>query len=350
MANSKNIQNTKEKAMSEEQKINWTSGEVGNLWNIYMANSMAACMFRHFLLNVEDEEIKDCMVSADQLSKKILSELEELFKTEGMAIPNGFSGADVNEQAPRLFSDSFYLNYLDMMVKYGALYYSVALPGFSKMDLRHSITNIQISTLNLSNKVTEMMLRKGLHVRPPYIPIPKETSIVEKQSFFNGFFGDKRPLSAMEITHLFLNIQVNAIKTILVMGFSQVAKNEEVRNYFLRGKKINIKQHNTLSQIMYKEDLPVSIPSQFMITDSTEAPYSDKLMLFHISNLSSAKVRNFGDSMAVSPRHDLGSTYARFLMETANFAEDGGNIQIENEWMESPPGNVDRDQLAKQKK
>ncbi|MBT2693869.1 DUF3231 family protein [Bacillus sp. ISL-55] len=337
--------------MSEEQKIDWTSGEIGNLWNIYMANSMAVCMFKHFLLNVDDAEIKDCLVTADQLSRDILTKLKELFQDEGMAVPLGFSlEMDVNADAPRFFSDSFYLNYLDMMAKYGALYYSVALPGFSKMDLRHSITDFHISSLNLSNKVTEMMLEKGLHVRAPSIPTMKEASFVEKQSFFNGYFGDKRPLSAMEITHLFLNIQVNAIKTILVMGFSQVAKNEDVRNYFLRGKKINIKQHNTLSQIMYKEDLPVSIPSQFMITESTEAPYSDKLMLFHISNLSSAKVRNFGDSMAVSPRHDLGATYARFLLETANFAEDGGNIQIENEWMERQPSNVDRNQLAKEKK
>lgn len=333
--------------MEEKQTIEWTTGEIGNLWNIYMANSMAVCMFKHFLQNVEDEEIKDCLVAADHLSKKILSDLETKFKKEGMAVPQAFSADDVIEDAPRLFSDSFYINYLDMMVKFGALYYSVALPSFSKMELRNYLTDINISTLHLSNKVTEVMLNKGLHLRSPYIPAPKKVVHVEKQSFFNGFFGDKRPLTALEVSHLFTNIQVNAIKTILIMGFSQVAKHEEVRSYLLRGKKINIKQHNVLSQILNKENLPVSIPSQFKVTDSTEAPYSDKLMLFHISNLSSAKVRNFGDSMAVSPRHDLGSTYARFLMETANFAEDGGNIQIENDWLERPPGNVDRDQLAK---
>lgn len=336
--------------MSEEQKIDWTSGEIGNLWNIYMANSMAVCMFRHFLVKVDDEEVKDCLLTADGLSKRILSQLEDLFNAEGMGVPHGFSESDVNLHAPRLFSDSFYLTYLDMMVKYGALYYSVALPGFSKMGLRQAITDINISTLNLSNKVTEVMLKKGLHVRAPFIPTSKHVSFVEKQSFFNGYFGDKRPLTAIEITHLFLNIQVNAIKTILVMGFSQVAKIEDVRDYFLRGKKINIKQHNILSQILNKEELPVAIPSHFKITESTEAPYSDKLMLFHISNLSSAKVRNFGDSMAVSPRHDLGAVYARFLLETANFAEDGGNIQIEHGWMEKQPANVDRDQLAKQQK
>jgi hypothetical protein len=336
--------------MSENQKVDWTSSEIGNLWNIYIANSMATSMFKPFLQHIEDEDIKKCLVTADNMSKSILSELTGLFESEGLVVPHGFTNEDVNENAPRLFSDSFYINYLDMMVKFGTLYYSIALPTISKMDLRSYITDVNISSIHLANQVTEIMLEKGLHLRAPFIPAPKKVDYVEKQSFFNGFFGDKRPLTSLEISHLFSNIQVNAIKTILVMGFSQVARDEEVKDYFLRGKKINVKQHHVLSQILNNEGLPVSVPSQFKITVSTEAPYSDKLMLFHISNLSSAKVRNFGDSMAVSPRHDLGSAYTRLLIETANFAEDGGNILIEKGWMEKPPGNVDRDQLANQKK
>ena len=27
--------------MEEKQTIEWTTGEIGNLWNVYMANSMA---------------------------------------------------------------------------------------------------------------------------------------------------------------------------------------------------------------------------------------------------------------------------------------------------------------------
>lgn len=336
--------------MTDVHKTDWTSGEIGNLWNIYMANSLGVSMFTHFLAHCDDEEVKDCLISANNLSKRILENLTTMFTTEGMAIPHAFTKEDVSETAPRLFSDSFYLDYLDMMVKLGTIYYSISLPAFSRMDLRTFMTDITIESMNLSNHVTEVMLQKGLHLRPPFIPQPDKVEFVEKQSFFNGFFGDKRPFMAVEIAHLFTNIQVNAIKTVLIMGFSQVAKSEEIRNYFLRGKGINIKQHLILSQILNKDNLPTSIPSQFKVTDSTEAPYSDKVMLFHITNLSSAKVRNFGDSMAVSPRHDLGATYSRFLLETANFAEDGGNLLIENGWMEAPPANVDRDKLAKMKK
>lgn len=334
----------------EGNKINWTAGEIGNLWNIHIANSMSVSIFKHFLHTVEDAEIKDCIVSANNLSKSILSDLDKKFSDEGIAVPQGFSKDDVYEGAPRLFCDYFYINYLDMMVKLGGLYYSVALPTISNMMLRNFLTDISISTLHLSNHVTQVMLEKGLHIRAPFIPAPKKVEYVEKQSFFNGFFGDKRPLTAMEISHLFSNNRFNVLKTILTMGFSQVSRSEEVRNYFLRGKNLNIKQHTILEQILNKENIPVMVPGQFEISESVEAPYSDKLMLFHITNLSSAKVRNFGDSMAVSPRHDLGSTYARFLLETANFAEDGGNILIQNGWLEKPPGNIDRNQLAKQKK
>lgn len=331
-------------------RTDWTSGEIGNLWNIYMANSLGVSMFTHFLSHCDDVEIKDCLVTANNLSSRILDDLAPMFIKEGLSIPQAFTKADVFDTAPRLYSDSFYLDYLDMMVKLGTIYYSISLPAFSRMDLRSFVTDITMESMNLSNQVTKVMLDKGLHLRSPYIPAAKHVDFIKKQSFFNGFFGDKRPFMAVEIAHLFSNIQVNAIKTVLIMGFSQVAKSEEVRDYFLRGKGINIKQHLILSQTLNKDNLPTSIPSQFKVTDSTEAPYSDKLMLFHITNLSSAKVRNFGDSMAVSPRHDLGATYSRFLLETANFAEDGGNILIENGWMEAPPANVDRDKLAKQKK
>jgi hypothetical protein len=103
---------SKEIEMAEEEKIDWTSGEIGNMWNIFMANSMAVCMFKHFLLNVEDDEIKDCLVAADKLSKKILADVVGFFEQEGATVPKGFSDEDVNTCAGRLFSDSSTLTIL----------------------------------------------------------------------------------------------------------------------------------------------------------------------------------------------------------------------------------------------
>ncbi|TYP74760.1 DUF3231 family protein [Paenibacillus methanolicus] len=169
---------------------------------------------------------------------------------------------------------------------------------------------------------------------------------MHKQSFFNGLLGDKRPLLGVEISQIFANLQFNTLKAVLLVGFAQVADSQQIRDYFLRGKNINHKQNRDLLNVLSKEDLPATIPPQYTITTSTVSPFSDKLMLFFVTSLSSAKARNFGDSIAVSPRHDLSVTYAKLFAETGNYAEDGGNIMIENGWMEQPPHAPDRHKLA----
>lgn len=322
-----------------------TSAELGNLWNIYMANTMSNCVLTHYLITVEDIDIQNILEKAHRMSLKIVDYLIKVFEQEGIPLPDGFQAYDVNEKAPRLFSDTFYLEYLDQMAKLGCIFYAITLPNTSRMDLREFVTKTLSSTLELSNKITEIMQRKGLYIRPPLIPI-SEPGYVQKQSFFNGFFGDKRPLTGIEISQIFANLQFNSIKTAMLIGFSQVTQSEKIRDFFIRGKEINLKQNRVFSKLLEQEDLPATIPSQFNITTSTIPPYSDKLMLFQTISLSSAKVRNFGDSIAVSPRHDLGTDYGRILLETANFAEDGGNLLIEHGWMERPPHAPDRHKIA----
>ncbi|TRZ38586.1 DUF3231 family protein [Niallia circulans] len=336
--------------MKNNTKAPLTSAEKANLWNFYMANTMSRCMFQHFLANVENKQIKKIIQDSDLLSQRITERVKSFFQEENIPLPAGFSEQDVNLTAPRLFSDSFYLLYIDMMYKLGLIFYSITLPNTTRLDIRQFITESMRDAANYSNQVTEVMLETGIYVRPPNIPTMNTQEMVERQSFFNGFFGDKRTLTGIEISQLFANIQFNTIKTVLLLAFSQVAESNEIRSYFIRGKHINIKQNTVFSNVLKQEDLPLTMPSQFNVTTTNIPPFSDKLMLFHISNLSSAKLRNFGDSIAVSPRHDLGSIYFRLMVETSNYAEDGGNLLIENNWMEKPPHNVDRNLLAKKKK
>lgn len=53
-----------------------------------------------------------------------------------------------------------------------------------------------------------------------------------------------------------------------------------------------------------------------------------------------------GKSLGLSPRRDLGANYIRLTAEISQYAEDGTNIMIENEWLEQPPQATDRDPLA----
>ena len=324
-----------------------TCAEVGFLWNHYMANTMSHCLFMHFLEHVEDKAIGDILTKADSLSCAIVGYVERVFLDNGIPLPIGFGEEDVNVKAPRLFSDTFYVMYLEMMIKLGAIFYAMTMASFSRKDLREYITKACNNTMILANEITDVMQRKGIYSRPPQIGL-SGTKFVESESFFTGFFGDKRPLAGMEVSQLFSTHQLNSIKIPLLIGFSQVAQSQEVKEYFIRGRDYNIKQNRDVMRVLVSEDVPIAIPSQFDITTSTEWTFSDKLMMFHTAQLSSAKVRNFGDSIALSPRHDLAALYGKFFLETGKYAEDGGEIMIRNRRLEMPPHVPDRKALAKQ--
>ncbi|MCP8967799.1 DUF3231 family protein [Ectobacillus ponti] len=325
-----------------------TAAELGIIWNLYIANTMGVCLYRHFLKHAEDPDVHACLRDALKLSTDNVKQVTELYHREQLAPPLGFGDEDVRLDAPRLFSDAYCLQQLDMMLKLGSIYYTISLPGTSRLDVRELVTGMIFSTIQLSNRVIEVLLEKGMYVRPPYIPMPQGVEFVQKQSFFNGFFGDKRPLLGIEVGQIFSNVYFNVTKSVMLMGFSQVAEDRKLREYFLRGKEINKKQITVMNSFLVKEDLPPIVPQDYVVTQSTTPPYSDRLMLFLVTNLSSAKIRNFGDSIAVSPRHDLGACYGRLIVETGNFAEDGGNMLIERGWMERPPHTPDRNRLSKE--
>lgn len=77
--------------------------------------------------------------------------------------------------------------------------------------------------------------------------------------------------------------------------------------------------------------------SDIGITDSTVRTFSDKLMMFHISLLSASGVGNYALAGGASQRSDLLLNYERLSMEIAQYAKDGADLMIENNWIEQPP-------------
>ena len=96
------------------------------------------------------------------------------------------------------------------------------------------------------------MLKQGTYVRPPYISTPDKVDFVEKQHFLAGFFGKKRSITSVEVSHLFFNIQTNYVGKALITGFAQTAQNEEVKQFLLRGKQLSQKYIDTFSRFFNK--------------------------------------------------------------------------------------------------
>ncbi|RTE10914.1 DUF3231 family protein [Paenibacillus whitsoniae] len=323
-----------------------TSAEQGKLWATYTGNTMCICVLSYMLNHVEDLEIRKVLEDGLSLSKQFVQSIKEIFVHEDYPIPKGFSEEDVNVNAPRLFQDEFYLHYLKYVGKAGASLYAIGVPLVTRSDVRTFFTQCLDSTTKFLNEVNITLIKKGFMSKPTFIPYPKNVEFIKKQSYLNGFFGDIRPLQALEITHLFDNIENNATSKAVLIGFSQVAQTKEARDYFQRGKEIANKHYEIFSKMLQKENL--SSPPIFdpLVTTSTIAPFSDKLMMFHKLDMFAMRIRAYGNALSMCARHDVAEKLGRLTLEVGNFVEDGANIMIEHGWLEQPPQAADRDALV----
>ncbi|GGA32323.1 DUF3231 family protein [Paenibacillus physcomitrellae] len=335
--------------MSKKEPIPLTSTEMGLLWTTYINDTMSICILKHFLSNTEDSKVKGLIEVTLGYSNQHVETLRKLLKEENFPIPQGFSEEDVNIRAKRLFSDYFYLYYIKNMAKVGLAVHSQAYSMSTRADVRIFFGDCLQQVMLMDQKATELLQSKGLFIRPPHIPIPERTEFVESRRFLSGgFFGfrDKRPLTTIEISHLFSNVQTNALGKALLIGFSQVVQSEEIRKYLQRGADISAKHVKVFSDFLLDDNLPTPMTWESEITTSTEVPFSDKLILFHMSLLVAAGTGNYGVAAAASPRKDIALAYVRLAAEIAVYAEDGAVMMIKHGYLEEPPEAPDREALA----
>jgi Protein of unknown function (DUF3231) len=333
--------------LENNNSINLTSAELSHLWNTYMGDSMAICVLSYFIENTQDTDIKANLYNALSLSKKHVKEIGQIFKKEKIGIPYGFNEEDVNVNAPALFLETFYLSYLKQMSRIGITAYGLGLSLAVRGDVRTFYRNCLLESMDLDEQVTNIQLNKGLYVRAPFIVAPNnKVEFVNKVSFMNGVIGEQRPLLGMEVAHLYGNIQTSAFAKALCIGFSQAAQSKEVTTYMVKSRDKAGKHIDLFSKKINESHLKVPMTWNDTVTDSTISPFSDKLMMFHLSSLAATAMADYGVALASSARRDLGLLYAGLIAEMGLHIEDGAKIMIENSWMEKPPSANDRDRLA----
>lgn len=329
-----------------ESRAQLTSSEIASIWTSYMQDSMSKCVLGYFLKHVEDEEIRSVVQFSYDLSSSHIEKLTTIFQEEQIPTPTGYTyDNDVNLNAPRMYTDLFMLTYINHMAKIGLLGYS----GFVSISARDDIRNYYREGLNetseLFEKSSKVALSKGVFTRAPYIPYPIKTNYIDTKKYLSS----GRPLNAVEISHLFLNIQTNLIGSKLAISFAQGTPRENIRKWMLRGRDISQKHMQIFTKTLIDNDIQAPCPSDVSITNSTTPPFSDKLNMFHMSFMSAAGTGNYATAAAASQRSDLIVNYERLSLEIAQYAKDGADIVISNAWLEQPPGTKDKEQLTKKK-
>jgi hypothetical protein len=333
--------------MENQPKVQLTATEITSLWQQFIFESMDICIKKYVLKHIEDADIQSIYKYALSLSENHIEKVKYYFNEEKYPLPIGFTDKDVHLNAPRLYSDVFWLKYIQIMSANGIPTYGIAITTAVRSDIRDYFTQCNMEASELYNKSMDVLLSKGLFIRPPYIPPPDKQELIKNQSLLKDLFGNRRPLNGFEISHIFFNLQKTDIVLALLLGFSQVIQSKKIREFIIRVSDAAGK-HSDLFQGILKEDqivVPRSWESE--VTNSTTPPFSDKLMMSHAALALSSAILNYGAALSTSMRKDLVGHYMAIIAKVLILAEDAQNIMVDNGWLEEPPHSIDHEALIK---
>jgi spore coat protein CotF len=320
--------------------------EIGQLWEGYIADSNAKCILQYFVAKAQDPEIRSVLEYALQLTINHQNVRTQIFNSVGFPIPHGFTDEDVEPNAKRLFSDGLMLTYVRYMTRYGAIKYFTALTISTRPDLRefHNQCIDEIQTLH--NKADEILIKKGFFSVEAYIPVPDRIQYVyQDRSLFKGIFGDKRQINALEISQVFGRLESKLLERCIVLGFSQVVKSQEIQKIFSKVKQELDKTVQRWSKILRDEDLPLPVSMEDQVTDSSESPFSDMFMLYHVLNIFTYGLTAFGIAIASCTRSDIIADMNVSIVDSQALGKDILDLMIQSGWLEKVPQATDRKQI-----
>lgn len=332
----------------EVKRIPLVSSELATLWIVYQKKTMMVRVTDYFLSKCKDTEALEILKSFHEEEKKLVEDIVNILKLEGAAIPIGFTENDVNHEAPPLFDDDYQIFYLRMMTKIASALHALHMTMTYRSDLLEMYKSFTAFAEEFYIKTTEHLIEKGVLPRSPAVTLPKQVEFAKGEDYRSGFkwVGQRRSLNTVEVAYLYQAIEANVTGMKLMTGYSQVAKEKEVQKYFVRGKDISKKIIKTFSNILTDSDIIVPATSAGRVTDSTISPFSDKLMMYNTSILSSFGLGSNALGTSFSLRKDLPVKMAMSAKDVYNFASDGGTIMIKYGWTEEPPQMEDRESLA----
>lgn len=328
-----------------EHKAKLVSSEVAALWSAYMQNSMSSYIIQHFAQVNEDVDNTDIIQFALTNCNYVVKRVKEIFEKEKHAIPIGFTQEDVNLRAGRVYSDLFALRYIKYMAAAGTAAAAALLEVLARKDVRELFSTTSESFMKLYNDSCDLLLKKGTFIRSPTIPPMEKAEYLQSESFLSGLLGKHRPLTAIELAHISKNTETNSIGRTFIAGFSQTARLPEVRKFMERGTEIAAKHETVFRQLLIEDGVPLPSSWDSTLSQSIDAPFSDKLMMFQILSLNELGVAGYGAAIGTSLRKDIGATYTRLVTEVLQYGYDGTKLMIQHGWLEQPPQNVDREAL-----
>jgi hypothetical protein len=315
----------------------------------YQSDTLTMRVLEYFLEKAENEESKKIFQS--QYEKKIehVGTIKTILQNENAAIPVGYTEKDVNKGVPRLWNDSFDMMYTRVMAKVEIGLYALHSSMTYREDIRNLTKRFTGDAQETYDRATAFLLKKGVLARPPYVSLPKEVEFVDDKNYMSGFnlLSEKRALNTVEIANIYQGMETNILGAQLMAGFAQSASEKEAKQYFTKGMELSKKIVSTLGKLLMDSDIQPPSTWAGRALDSTIPPFSDKLMMYNTSLLSTFGLGSHAIGAAFSLRSDLPLKMAKLAKDIFSYSKEGGKLMVKHNWMEEPPQAEDRYQLTK---
>lgn len=328
---------------SSKPNIELTATEISNIWAGYLKITMELRFYEYFLETAEDPELKKVIEKLLQFAQKNTQDLKGIFKKEKLTCPLGFTPEDVKIDAGKVFSDSFILYIIHDITMLSMITYPSAFSDSTRKDIRAIFQECVEVVLQIQNEMTELMLSKGVYLKPPQISMDHTIDMVGHINYLNGLFGGSRPLNAAEVANLTRIIHRAQFSKMILVTFGKLAKTKDLVEHFGKGNKALEKVTSTLQQVFDKENIPISASGDFNIYEVKDSPFSDKLMMFFVNTcLGMFCFIMINQALTSSLRTDIVSKFTNISDEMKKFYGKGLILTITEKWLEQPPQIIDR--------
>jgi hypothetical protein len=329
-----------------ERSIRLSSAEISDLWEVYLQENLSVCLLTYFLHHNKDEEVAKLLQDALASSSEFIKKMTDIFQSEGIPLPDGFSEKDLDLTAPPLFYDMFAVSLVYCISRFSMINTGFITSNVARKDVLDFFVTMLQQMADLYKKSTKLMLAKGIYDRPPMVPYPEKVEYVDKFSYISGF-GKKRPLNVTEITEIFFNTERNYFSVLLCTGLLQVVKDKEIHQYIADGKRISEKQINTFNDILMREELLGNVSTSMEVTTATVNPFSDRLIVTLFNLLNGIDITLIGHALSLSLRTDLTAYYQKYSLEVLAYTARGFKLMVERGWAQKPPHAPERRKLQK---
>lgn len=323
--------------MPEKPKM--SSSELGALWMTYQKKGVILRILEYFIENSDDQKATDLMSELwNQLHPKVI-EIKAMLENEGAAVPDGFTKKDVNLKAPKLWESGFDIMFCRILKELSMGMYVLHLTMAYRQDIIKIYKDMSEITETFYGHFTQYLLNRNLYTRPTYVTMPISTDYITDKDYRKGtnIFGSKRTLNTVEFGYLYHTIETNITGMQLLNGFIQSTKDKDVKKYFIQGKELSKEIISETSTILLENNIQPPATPGGTVTNSTMAPFSEKLMMFCNYLIGGLALGAGGFSAGFSLRNDLQAKNAVFAKDMFQYQRNGVNLMMSKGWLEEPP-------------